>query len=117
MKPWSKTSWQTHPAMQLPDYPNLSDVKKVTDHLEGLPPLVTPLEIHALKTQLSQAQRGECFLLQGGDCAEQFSECQESLITNKFKILLQMSLILLHGLQKPVIHVGRIDIIIFKQSI
>ena len=108
MKPWSKTSWQTHPAMQLPDYPNLSDVKKVTDHLEGLPPLVTPLEIHALKTQLSQAQRGECFLLQGGDCAEQFSECQESLITNKFKILLQMSLILLHGLQKPIIHVGRI---------
>ena len=108
MKPWAKTSWQALPATQLPHYPDMHAVNQVIAQLETLPPLVTPPEIQMLKKQLAKAQRGQCFLLQGGDCAEQFSDCSESLITNKFKILLQMSLVLLHGLQKPIIHVGRI---------
>jgi len=107
MKPWSPTSWQHYKATQIPAYNN-ERLTTVTTQLEELPPLVTPLEINTLKEQIAKAQRGECFLLQGGDCAELFSECKEEIITNKFKILLQMSLILLHGLQKPIIHVGRI---------
>ncbi len=53
------------------------------------------------------AQRGQAFLLQGGDCAETFAECESDLIAKKLKILLQMSLVLLHGLKKPIIRVGR----------
>ena len=53
------------------------------------------------------AQRGERFLLQGGDCAESFADCESDTIAKKLKILLQMSLVLLHGLKKPVIRVGR----------
>jgi len=108
MKNWSKSSWQNCSAIQLPEYSNKQALGQVITQLEHLPPLVTPLEINALKQQIAKAQSGQSFLLQGGDCAEQFSECNESIITNKFKILLQMSLILLHGLQKPIIHVGRI---------
>jgi len=46
--------------------------------------------------------------LQGGDCAESFNDCRPEIITNKLKILLQMSLILLHGMRKPIIRIGRI---------
>ncbi|HYP08386.1 MAG TPA: 3-deoxy-7-phosphoheptulonate synthase class II, partial [Bryobacteraceae bacterium] len=47
------------------------------------------------------------FLLQGGDCAETFSDCTAPAIINRLKVLLQMSLVLVHGSQKPVIRVGR----------
>src|SRR5204863_5980704 len=72
-----------------------------------LPPLVTSWEVEGLKAQLAQAQRGEAFLLQGGDCAESFADCTSPLVTSKLKILLQMSLVLVHGSRKRVIRVGR----------
>ncbi len=56
---------------------------------------------------MAAAARGERFLLQGGDCAESFEECRSEVITNKLKILLQMSLVLIHGSHRPVIRVGR----------
>ena len=60
------------------------------------------------RTNSPTAQRGERFLLQGGDCAESFADCDSDTIARKLKILLQMSVVLLHGLKKPVIRVGRI---------
>jgi len=75
--------------------------------LSRLPPLVTSWEVEALKGHLAQAQRGEAFLLQGGDCAESFEECTSENIVQKLKILLQMSLVMVTGLRKPVIRVGR----------
>ncbi|MCA9711051.1 MAG: 3-deoxy-7-phosphoheptulonate synthase, partial [Myxococcales bacterium] len=69
---------------------------------------VTSWEIEALKERLAQAARGEAFLLQGGDCAESFDDCAPNAIATKFKILLQMSLLLVHATRKPVIRVGRI---------
>jgi 3-deoxy-7-phosphoheptulonate synthase len=47
-------------------------------------------------------------LLQGGDCAELFSYCAENPIDAKLKLLLQMSLVLIWGANKPVIRIGRI---------
>ncbi len=75
--------------------------------LSQLPPIVTTWEIENLKAQLATAQRGEAFLLQGGDCAETFDECTSDNIVQKLKILLQMSLVMLVGLKKPIIRVGR----------
>ena len=75
--------------------------------ISRLPPIVVSWEIEALRARLAAAQRGEAFLLQGGDCAEVFADCESDIIAKKLKILLQMSLVLLHGLKKPVIRVGR----------
>ena len=72
-----------------------------------LPPLVTSWEILALKQQVAEAQEGKRFLLQGGDCAESFADCESGLISNRLKVLLQMSLVLVHGLRLPVVRVGR----------
>src|SRR5262249_20279640 len=72
-----------------------------------LPPLVTSWEIESLKAKLAEAAAGRQFLLQGGDCAESFDDCEAGVIANKIKILLQMSLVLVHGLKRRVILVGR----------
>jgi 3-deoxy-7-phosphoheptulonate synthase len=105
--PWSPDSWQGKRVAQQPVYRDCEGLKKVVAQLATLPPLVTSWEIESLKTQLAEAAGGDRFLLQGGDCAESFEECEPSAIVSKLKILLQMSLIVVHGSKKPVIRVGR----------
>ncbi len=104
---WHPASWQTRVAAQQPTYPDQDAVTRAIAELSALPPLVTSWEIESLKSQIAQAQAGERFLLQGGDCAESFADCDSDKIARKLKILLQMSVVLLHGLEKPVIRVGR----------
>src|SRR6185295_20159983 len=97
---WSPASWQAVPALQQPVYPDAARLAEVLRELSSLPPLVTSWEIERLKTQLAEAARGERFLLQGGDCAESFDDCTSDAIANKLKILLQMSLVLVHGARR-----------------
>ena len=104
---WSPASWRAKPALQMPVYPDEAALAQAQDELRALPPLVTSREILSLKQQLAEAQEGRRFLLQGGDCAETFAECTSTIITNRLKVLLQMSLVLVHGLKVPVVRVGR----------
>jgi 3-deoxy-7-phosphoheptulonate synthase len=68
---------------------------------------VTSWEIERLKALLADAQQGKRFLVQGGDCAETLADCRSPVIANKLKILLQMSLVMIHEGKRPVIRVGR----------
>lgn len=104
---WHPASWQGKPAQQQPTYPDKGALDAAVASLSRLPPLVVSWEIEALKEQIAAAQRGERFVLQGGDCAESFQDCESDNIAKKLKILLQMSLVLLHGLKKPVVRIGR----------
>jgi 3-deoxy-7-phosphoheptulonate synthase len=108
MTDWSPASWQARPALQQANYPDPVALEAALAELRTLPPLVTSWEIQSLRKQLAKAEAGEGFLLQGGDCAEGFSDCNPEVITNKLKILLQMSLVLVLGLKQRVIRVGRI---------
>jgi 3-deoxy-7-phosphoheptulonate synthase len=108
MSEWSPESWQRLTAAQQPTYPDADHLRRVVEQMSALPPLVTSWEIEQLKADLGRAARGEAFLLQGGDCAESFDDCRSESIAGKLKILMQMSLILVHGTRKPVIRVGRI---------
>ena len=104
---WAPDSWRGREALQQPAYPDAVELAEVQRELAALPPLVTSWEILALKRQLAEAQEGRRFLLQGGDCAESFADCESGLISNRLKVLLQMSLVLVHGLRLPVVRVGR----------
>jgi len=104
---WTPTSWSARAAEQQPVYQDHARLARVVAELGRLPPVVVSWEVDALKRQIAEAQRGERFLLQGGDCAETFADCESGQIARKLKILLQMSLVLLHSLKKPVIRVGR----------
>ena len=104
---WAPESWRTRPSTQLPAYPDARALQAALTELRALPPLVTSWEILALKQRLAEAQDGRRFLLQGGDCAENFGDCSPDVISNRLKVLLQMSLVLVHGLHLPVVRVGR----------
>jgi 3-deoxy-7-phosphoheptulonate synthase len=108
LHPWKPESWRNRVAGQQPLYPDTAAAEAVVAQIRRLPPLVTWGEVDKLRAQIAQAQRGERFLLQGGDCAESFDDCTGEPIANKLKILLQMSLVLVHGLKKRVIRVGRL---------
>ena len=104
---WHPASWTSLPAAQQPNYPDRPALERIVSELSRLPPIVTSWEIDELRSRIAKAQRGESFVLQGGDCAESFDECTSENIVAKLKILLQMSLVLLYGLKKPVVRIGR----------
>jgi 3-deoxy-7-phosphoheptulonate synthase len=104
---WTPDSWQAKPAAQQPTYPDPAVLHEAVGTLKGLPPLVTSWEVNRLKSEFAAAARGERFVLQGGDCAESFADCRSDLISNRLKVLLQMSLVLTHGLKRRVVRVGR----------
>ena len=104
---WRRNSWRDFEAEQQPSFEDEVQLDEVIHELGQKPPLVTPWEIDRLTGQLAAASKGKRFLLQGGDCAERFNECRPEIISNRLKVLLQMSLVLVYGLRMPVIRVGR----------
>jgi 3-deoxy-7-phosphoheptulonate synthase len=108
VKTWSPQSWRNFKINQLPEYPDRELLEKCYDDLKMFPPLVSSWEIEGLKEKLAKAEKGEAFLLQGGDCAETFADCNSPHIVKLLKVLLQMSFIMLHEMNIGVIRVGRI---------
>lgn len=104
---WTIDSWKSKKALQLPEYPNEADLESVLKTLEAFPPIVFAGEARHLEERLAEAAMGKAFLLQGGDCAESFKEFSAVNIRDTFRILLQMSVVLMFGGQVPIIKVGR----------
>jgi 3-deoxy-7-phosphoheptulonate synthase len=104
---WHPASWQSRKATQQPTYEDGTALSRVVAELARLPPIVVSWEVETLRERLAAAQRGEGFLLQAGDCAESFAECESDRIAKQLKVLLQMSLVLLSGMKRPIIRVGR----------
>ncbi len=104
---WTPHSWRSRPALQQPEYPNPKQLVRVLAELNQLPPLVTSWEVILLREQLADAAAGRRFVLQGGDCAERFIHCTSERIANTLKVLVQMSLVLVVGAQRPVVRIGR----------
>ncbi|KAJ5108034.1 hypothetical protein N7456_004709 [Penicillium angulare] len=108
MADWSPSSWTTKPIKQDVVYEDAQGVQDALGKLQKLPPLVTTQEINNLKASLRNVALGKAFVLQGGDCAELFDYCNQDMIEAKVKLLLQMSLVLIWGANKPVIRIARI---------
>lgn len=105
---WSPDSWRSKPYVQIPDYPDTEALKAVEARIASFPPLVFAGEADDLKRQLAEVSKGKSFLLQGGDCAESFSEHGADNIRDFFRVFLQMSIVLTYAAAKPVVKVGRI---------
>lgn len=105
---WTKESWKSFPAIQQVEWPDQDHYDRVIRQINQLPPLVFAGEIRKLESLLSAASKGKAFLLQGGDCAEEFKECTAPAIRETMKVILQMSVVLTYAGEKPVIKVGRI---------
>ena len=107
MNKWNMDSWRNHQAKHIPVYPDQGKLKEIENILKGFPPLVFAGEVRSLKNSLSEVAEGNAFLLQGGDCAESFSEFHADNIRDTFRVILQMAVILTSGTKLPIIKVGR----------
>src|SRR5918993_1009050 len=105
---WTPNSWRAKPIQQVPTYPDAAALTGVERQLAGFPPLVFAGEARKLKRALAKVAAGEAFLLQGGDCAESFAEHSADNIRDFFKVLLQMTVVLMYGAGLPVVKVGRL---------
>lgn len=107
-KTWAANSWRNFSIKQQPTYQDLSALKQVEATLASFPPLVSYDEIEKLKAELASVANGKAFLLQGGDCAESFTEFSHDNLKNFFRTVMQMTIALMYGLNKPIVKVGRI---------
>lgn len=107
-KNWTVNSWRNFPIKQQPAYLDQTVLKQTEAQLACFPPLVSFDEVEKLKAELALVAKGEAFLLQGGDCAESFTEFSHDNLKNFFRTVMQMTIALMYGLNKPVVKVGRI---------
>jgi 3-deoxy-7-phosphoheptulonate synthase len=110
---WTRDSWRRKPILQVPDYPDPEALDAVERQLAGYPPLVFAGEARNLKTALGRVAMGEGFLLQGGDCAESFTDPSANNISANnirdfLRVFLQMAVVLTYAAAVPVVKVGRI---------
>ncbi len=108
MSKWSRESWREFNIKQQPTYPDNTKLNNVEKELNNFPPLVFAGEVRQLKDELARVCRGEAFLLQGGDCAESFSEFNADNIKDMFKVMMQMAVVLTFAGGCPVVKVGRL---------
>jgi len=108
MNKWSRESWRKFNIKQQPTYQNINQLKNAEAELNKFPPLVFAGEVRKLKDELAKVGRGEAFLLQGGDCAESFSEFNADNIRDMFKVMMQMAVVLTFAGGCPVVKVGRL---------
>ena len=108
MKKWNLNSWAKLPAKHLPVYQDKEELDLVLSKIKKYPPLVFAGESRSLIKSLAEVAEGKAFLLQGGDCAESFSDFHPDNIKNSFKVILQMAVVLTFGASCPVVKVGRI---------
>tara|TARA_Y100000590_G_scaffold462181_1_gene625645 strand:- start:6598 stop:7974 length:1377 start_codon:yes stop_codon:yes gene_type:complete len=104
---WKPSSWKKKVAKHLPKYKDNNHLSSILNNLSNFPPLVFAGEARNLEKQLAEVANGKAFLLQGGDCAESFSEFHPNNIRDSFKVILQMSVVLTFGASCPVVKVGR----------
>ncbi|TMO55734.1 class II 3-deoxy-7-phosphoheptulonate synthase [Pseudoalteromonas phenolica] len=107
MKNWNPNSWRELPIVQQPEYPDQAQLKQVEKQLNSAPPLVFAEETRSLFKNLADVCEGKAFLLQGGDCAESFSDFSAANIRDTFKTILQMAVVLTYGGKCPVVKIAR----------
>ena len=98
----------SRPAAQQPKWPDPDYLERVRLLLESVPPIAVPTEVDRLQERLGEVARGKAFLLQGGDCAETFTDNTEPHLRGTIRTLLQMAVVLTYGTEMPVIKLGRI---------
>ena len=111
---WTRDSWRKQA-----DRPGARTIRTrrrsqaVEKQLASYPPLVFAGEARNLKKALGRVAQGEGFLLQGGDCAESFTDPSANNISANnirdfLRVFLQMAVVLTYAAAVPVVKVGRI---------
>ncbi|WDP93402.1 MAG: 3-deoxy-7-phosphoheptulonate synthase [Desulfobacter sp.] len=104
---WRPDSWKKYRARQQPAWADPSGAAQAQQELEFLPPLVPVREMRILKENLALAAEGKAFVLQGGDCSENFAQNNAKKISKTCKTLASMAFSLSNAMGRPVVKIGR----------
>jgi len=103
-----KKKWDSLSIEQQPQWSNFKEYNSIIQNLSAYPKIVNEDEILLLKDELKLINKKKSFVIQGGDCAETFTNFNSTSIKNKLEILLQMSAIIQYTSKMPVNLIGRI---------
>lgn len=105
---WNLNSWKNYQISQQPEWPNFQSLEKVLKELRQLPSIVFSGETRELRQQLIKVERGFGFILQAGNCAETFSDCNGPEIHNYLRLMNTLETILKNEFRYPILKIGRI---------
>lgn len=105
---WKPGSWRNYEALQMATYDDKALYDITMAKLSSLPPLVTAYEVDNLTSLLAQCARGDKFIIQGGDCAERFVDCNADYTTAQIKLVVQMGAVFETATGVPPVRVCRI---------
>jgi len=105
---WSPGSWRNYEALQMAQYDDKAAYDSVIAKLSKVPPLVTASEVDTLTSMLASCARGEKFIIQGGDCAERFMDCDGERIETQIKLMVQMGAVVEAATGVPAVRVCRL---------
>jgi 3-deoxy-7-phosphoheptulonate synthase len=105
---WNKSSWKNCLITQQPLWPDENELKKVIENLTLLPSLVFAGEIRNLTDSLIHLEKNNSFIIQVGNCAESFDNCNGPKIHNFLRVVLQMANIIQSKTGKNIIKIGRV---------
>ena len=89
-------------------YEDQAELKAVLDKLSKVPPLVQATEVDKLTSQLAAAARGQAFIVQGGDCAERFIDCEGERLDAQVQMMVQIGAIVAASTGKPCVRIARL---------
>jgi 3-deoxy-7-phosphoheptulonate synthase len=96
------------PAVQQPSWEDHPELARVREELASAPPLVDAAETDALRARLAEAAAGRVQIIQSGDCAEDWAECNQGDVARKAGLLEVLAGIMKMTSHKPVLRVGRL---------
>lgn len=108
LQAWGPDSWRNYPALQQPNYPDKAALESAVAEIARMPPLVFAGECRTLQERLAACAAGDAFLVQGGDCAEAFGAFTANGIRDLFRVILQMSVVMMFGGGVPIVKIGRL---------
>lgn len=106
--PWTADSWRSKVAAQAVQYTDMDGLRQTCSLLRELPPLVSDWEVDQVRERLYHAALGSGFIIQGGDCAESFTDVKWDTVKRKVDLLYAQSRILEEAMQVPTTAIGRI---------
>lgn len=100
--------WRSRPTAQRPPWPDEDILAKIAAVVAGRPELVPAHEIRALTRTVAAAARGECWIVQSGDCAETFDPPTYRDVLAKARLLHTACRVFTQATGRPAIPIGRI---------
>ncbi|WP_265587629.1 3-deoxy-7-phosphoheptulonate synthase [Sphingomicrobium arenosum] len=105
---WQPGDWRRAPAAQQPAYADVTALEAVEARLRDAAPVIALAEAQQLAHAIAEVAAGKRFLLQGGDCAENFDDAIGMRVANLARLFDAMAAPIEARTERPVLRVARI---------